>query len=93
MPSLNLIILIFIIFIVINIILITSTKYFNNDHTKDLKYKILDGIYFTTSTFSTINYGDIVPIHPISKMLVILEQMFFAYITVGILRRAVNKIV
>ena len=44
--------------------------------------RVIDGVYFTTTTFSSVGYGDISPIHPASKLLVAMEQLFLLFITV-----------
>lgn len=71
-----------IIFLIINIICITYTELFNNNKDLPVHEKIIDGIYFTTTTFSSVGYGDISPIHPASKLIVSLQQLFLLSITV-----------
>lgn len=78
------ILIILVLFLLLNIGLMMFTEnLFNNDNTKTYGEKALDGLYFSTTTLSTVGYGDISPIHWSSKTLVILEQLFLVYLSIN----------
>lgn len=66
----------FIVITILHIILFNKTDLFNNDKTKSTEEKTLDAIYFTTTSLSTIGYGDMYPVKPWGKILIIFEQIF-----------------
>lgn len=84
----NIIILVILIFM-LNIYLFIDTKLFDNDKSKSIINRTIDSIYFTSSTLSTVGYGDIKPIHPISKLIVVVEQMFIIAVTYNILSSSI----
>jgi len=55
----------------------------------------LDMFYFSTVTFTTLGYGDIIPVSPIAKMLVVVEVFLFviviSLVVVNLVKRAPSK--
>jgi len=49
------------------------------------KHKLIDSIYFTTTTLSSVGYGDILPTTPTGKLLVAGEQMVVMMFALGML--------
>lgn len=84
--------IILIIFIIIHIIYFNvSPESFGIDPEKDFSEKSVDAIYFTFTTFSTVGYGDILPLTSAAKMLVGLEHLLVLYLTFGVVGQAVEK--
>ena len=76
---------IFLIYTIVYIILFINTDNLFNvttDKTGKSNAEVaMDAIYFSTTTSSTIGYGDILPIHWGSKLLVSTHQMMLLLIT------------
>jgi len=72
------------IFTILCVIFFLTTDGFNNN--KDVKWydKIIDAIYYSTTTFSTIGYGDISPVKSWSKLLTAGAQFILIFITFNV---------
>lgn len=66
------------------IILISGTTFYHLlEH-----WSILDSLYFSVTTLTTVGYGDLTPIHPISKIFTI----FYIFIGIGVILGFVNAV-
>jgi hypothetical protein len=45
----------------------------------------VDGIYFTTTTLSSVGYGDILPTTTIGKMVISAQQLIVLFLSWGML--------
>ncbi|MEN6636059.1 MAG: potassium channel family protein [Clostridiaceae bacterium] len=66
--------------IIYSVILIFDHSGFAGVNTSSAFSLYLDMFYFSTVTFTTLGYGDIVPINPIAKVTVILEVFLFVIV-------------
>jgi len=71
----NLLLYLMIIFTINMLIFIVDGDAFNNNKDVSFVQKIIDCFYFSTTTMSTIGYGDITPQKWYSRMAVSLEQL------------------
>jgi len=87
------ILLVLIFILVLNILLMVFTVAFNNttnrSYDKDNNFiitphweEIANGLYFTTTTFSTVGYGDLSPIQWWSKCIISIEQIIIIYLSI-----------
>jgi hypothetical protein len=84
--------LIFLILIsIVHIILFIYTDIFNNNQDSNKWEKGIDGLYFTTTTFSTVGYGDLSPSHWGAKLLVIFEQIMLIWLSFEEIGTYINK--
>jgi len=74
----------YVIFTILCIVLFLTTDGFNNDKNAELYDKIVDAIYYSTTTFSTIGYGDISPVKSWSKILTSIVQFIIIFITYNV---------
>lgn len=54
---------------------------FNNDKDKGKMSRCMDGIYFSTTTISSVGYGDILPLNGLAKMLMSIEHIILIYLS------------
>ena len=66
------------------LIFIISDSFYDTTDGKEISIfqRCIDGIYFTTTTVSTIGYGDITPKHWTAKLLMSLEQIMLIYLSI-----------
>jgi len=58
----------------------------DGEETKKSKGSIfLDGLYFTTTTLSSVGYGDILPVTRTAKMAVACQQLFVFLLGIGLI--------
>lgn len=71
------------IFILIGVIVFSAVE----------KWTLIDALYYTVSTVTTVGYGDLVPTHPASKLLASLYMLFtipFILISIGLTTEVVR---
>lgn len=78
------VILWYIIFTIFCIIAFINTDWFNNDKDVSNLEKTADAIYYSSTTFSTVGYGDISPTNRWCRIGVSVVQMVLIYITFNI---------
>ena len=74
----------YVIFCIICIILFINTDGFNNNKDTTTYNKIIDAIYFCSTSFSTIGYGDISPVKAWSKLLTSFIQVVIIFVTFNV---------
>ncbi len=57
---------------------------------KSSEDQLVDGVYFTTTTLSTVGYGDIAPQTPFAKCVVAVEQLSIFAVGLGLISFAVS---
>jgi len=77
--------------VVLNVLLFVNTQWFNNDHNASIVDKVIDGIYFSTSSFSSIGYGDYTPQSRQAKIIVIVEQFLVISIAFDMIIAYINS--
>lgn len=90
------VILILFLFVLVNYYLVINNH--TTISTKDENGKprptsevLIDSVYFTTTTFSTVGYGDILPTTMTAKLMLILQQLTIFGISIGVVTIACNK--
>ena len=65
------------VFVIMIIVCVCINYYliYSNQVNSDKKNLFIDSVYFTTTTLSSVGYGDLLPTTPIAKMLVALQQL------------------
>jgi len=76
----------------INIFLFGFTHNFNNNKDIKLWKQFLDGFYYSTSTISSIGYGDLYPITYFGKFIIACEQGVLILISYSILEKILFKL-
>ena len=64
---------------ILNVFLMVYSNGFNTK-SKNTLDKVVDGVYFSTTTFSTSGFGDILPVTNWSKCIMILQHAILLYI-------------
>lgn len=82
-----------IIILIINVVLFTMTDLFNNNKNSSICDQIIDGVYFTTSTISSVGYGDITPKKPLSKIIISMEQIMLIYFSFDIFSQYIAELI
>jgi hypothetical protein len=67
---------------------VNITQYADKVNNTDL---IINSIYFTFTTLSSVGYGDILPITNTGKMAVALQQMLVLLVSIGLLKTQCDK--
>lgn len=73
-PLVKALICVIIIFIFIHAILFQYTELYNNKKELNRGEKFMDALYFTTTLYSSVGFGDITPQHWFSKLLTCGQQ-------------------
>lgn len=53
------------------------------DKNRPMKDTLSDALYFTTTTFSSVGYGDITPTTTNAKLIVAIEQILLIFLSLG----------
>lgn len=77
---------------VVNGFLLAITDGFSNNHQVSVSEKALDGVYFTTTTISSVGYGDITPTKWWSKCVVIVQQIIM-YLSIEAFNVYIHKFI
>lgn len=77
-PLVKVLICVIIIFIFIHAILFQYTELYNNKKELNRGEKFMDALYFTTTLYSSVGFGDITPQHWFSKLLTCSQQCLIA---------------
>lgn len=90
------VVLILFLFVIVNYYLVSNNH--TTINTKDENGKprsrneiLVDSVYFTTTTFSTVGYGDVLPVTMTSKLMVIIQQLVLFGLSLGLVTVACNK--